>query len=264
MQNINTLKSLKCAGFTNINIDLIYRIPGQSIDQLLSSIQTAIDMQINHISLYPLWVRPGTSFFEKITKSRLSLPDEASERSMLQAGRQLLHKNGYYQYNVFDFVDRPENRCINTLHQWEDGEWIGVGPGSTSYFEGNFYINTYDIDKYMAHIENGISTPVLGRKLSTRDKIERTMIFGLRMFPFSRQRFYNQYGVDVESVFGKEIDFLKEHKMIEMDDQYINLTLEGIINVNGISKLFYAKASKKSLQPLGIDKSGNIILEDDL
>jgi oxygen-independent coproporphyrinogen-3 oxidase len=263
-ENIQAIKLLKSVGYKNINADLIYRIPSQTLPEIINSIQMATDLGVNHISLYPLWVRPNTTFNEKILQQDLHLPELDLEIQMLEESTQLLKKNGYYQYNVFDFVDKKSNRCINTLYQWEDGEWIGIGPGSTSYFEGAFYINTYDIDQYMGMAAMGSPTMQVGIKLSQRDRMERSMIFGLRMFPFEKQRFYNQYGVNAEDVFKEQLELLLKNKLIEINAQNINLTFEGILNVNGISKLFYSDSRKGKLQPIGVDSSGNLMVEDDL
>lgn len=263
-ENIAAIRALKATGFENINVDVIYRIPSQTLADVLASIQTAIDLGVNHLSLYPLWVRPETRFHTRIASKDLTLPDTALEIEMLRESIRLLKANGYTQYNVFDFVDRLENRCINTLYQWQDGEWVGIGPGSTSYFDGAFYINTYHVDRYVEMIESGAPAVQIGLRLSQRDRMERTMIFGLRMFPLEKKRFYDQYGVQVEDVFGRELEILLDKQFIEMDDAHINLTFDGILNVNGISKLFYAGHRKGGLQPIGVDRQGNIILEDDL
>lgn len=263
-ENIRAIQEARRSGLRIVNIDLIYRNPSQTTAELLESIDMAIGLGVNQISLYPLWVRPKTEFHHSFTRRKLTLPTQADEFQQLVHAQERFGQLGFEQYNVFDFVDDRANVCINTYHQWEDGEWLGIGPGATSYFGGSFFIHTYDTANYIARLDKGEDTVNLGLTLTERERMERTMVFGLRMFPFRKRRFRDRYGVDVQSVFPQELDLLEKQGLLSNEEEVIRLTSLGIFHVNGISKLFYSKHRRDSLQPLGINKDGGQILEKDL
>ena len=262
-ENIEAIEMVRASKIPILNIDLIYRNPSQSTEELLESIRVARDLGVNQISLYPLWVRPKTEFHNAFVKQKLSLPTEQDEFEQLVAAQSEFSRLGYEQYNVFDFVDNRSNICVNTFLQWQDGEWIGIGPGATSYFRGSFFIHTYDTAEYIGKIQRNEDTINVGLTLTRQERMERTMIFGLRMFPFLKERFYGQYGVKVESVFGEKLAWLEEQGLLRQDAREIRLTASGIFHVNGISKLFYSPHRKGSLQTLGLKKDGTLILERD-
>lgn len=262
-ENIEALRLARASQIPILNIDLIYRNPSQSTEELLESIRVARELGVNQVSLYPLWVRPKTEFHNAFVKQKLSLPTEQDEFEQLIAAQLEFKRLGYEQYNVFDFVDKRANTCVNTFLQWQDGDWIGIGPGATSYFRGSFFIHTYDTAEYVKKIQNGQDSVNAGLTLTRQERMERTMIFGLRMFPFLKERFFGQYGERVESIFGDKLRWLEDQGLLEQDAREIRLTARGIFHVNGISKLFYSPHRKGSLQTLGRKKDGSLILERD-
>ena len=262
-ENIEAIRLARASQIPILNIDLIYRNPSQSTEELLESIRVARELGVNQVSLYPLWVRPKTEFHNAFVKQKLSLPTEQDEFEQLVSAQFEFKRLGYEQYNVFDFVDNRANICVNTFLQWQDGEWIGIGPGATSYFRGSFFIHTYDTADYIKKIQNGQDSVNAGLTLTRQERMERTMIFGLRMFPFLKERFFGQYGERVESIFGDTLRWLEDQGLLEQDAREIRLTARGIFHVNGISKLFYSPHRKGSLQTLGRKKDGAPILERD-
>jgi oxygen-independent coproporphyrinogen-3 oxidase len=262
-ENIEAIGLVRASKIPILNIDLIYRNPSQNTSELIESIRMARDLGVNQVSLYPLWVRPKTEFHDAFVKQKLSLPTEQDEFEQLVAAQSEFSRLGYEQYNVFDFVDDRSNVCVNTFLQWQDGEWIGIGPGATSYFRNSFFIQTYDTAEYIRKIQRGEDTVNVGLTLTSQERMERTMIFGLRMFPFLKERFHGQYGERVESVFGEKLAWLEEHGLLRQDAREIRLTPRGIFHVNGMSKLFYSPHRRGSLQTLGLKKDGTLILERD-
>jgi len=262
-ENIEAIRLARAARIPILNIDLIYRNPSQSTAELLESIRIARELGVNQVSLYPLWVRPKTEFHNSFVKQKLSLPTEQDEFEQLVAAQAEFKRLGYEQYNVFDFVDDRANICVNTFLQWQDGEWIGIGPGATSYFRGSFFIHTYDTADYIRKIQHGDDSVNVGLTLTRQERMERTMIFGLRMFPFLKERFFGQYGERVESIFGDKLRWLEDQGLLQQNAREIRLTARGIFHINGISKLFYSPHRKGSLQPLGRKKDGTLILERD-
>jgi len=257
-----TFVNVRDEGFTNFNLDLMYRLPAQTRERLLQSVRSAVACGPTHLSLYPLWVRPGTRLHHRLQHGEVSIPDEASEFDMWRAAAELLAASGYRQYNVFDFTLNDESRSRYTFLQWEDGEWIGVGPSAISYVAGRHLTNAMSVREWSERVTRfGVGTTG-GAAVSRRAQMHRTMIFGLRMMPFETARFETQYGVPVDDVFGRELQLLKDLRLIERNDHQIRLTAAGVQRINNISKFFYEQ--EDALQTLGIGRTGLPIEESDL
>ncbi|RDG39807.1 radical SAM family heme chaperone HemW [Streptomyces corynorhini] len=249
------------AGLDNINLDLIYRLPGQSVADVRRSVRDALACDPAHVSFYPLWIRENTVLWSRLQKGELELPGEDIEREMFDAACEIFEENGYEHYNVFDFVRRSTPRCRYTELQWEDGEWVGVGPSAVTYMDGRHTINTYSIGDYVKRANADGAATAAGSVLSVHARMRRTMMFGLRMDPFDTERFRRQYGVGVDAVFGPELVRLVEGGLIRREGTLLRLTAEGVRKVNNIGKLFYEAPDDR--QTLGLSRRGLPILEVD-
>lgn len=257
-----TFDHIHDVGFTNVSLDLIYRLPAQTSQHLLESVRTAVACRPTHLSLYPLWVRPGTRLQQRLQQHEVSiLPDEESECEMWLAAKDLLGASGYRQYNVFDFAVNDESRSRYTFLQWEDGEWIGVGPSAISYVAGRHLTSAMSVREWSERVKQyGVGTTG-GAVVSRRAQMRRTMIFGLRMIPFEIARFETQYGIPVDDVFGDELRQLTDLGLIDRSDRQIRLTPTGVHRINNIGKLFYEEHDE--LQTLGVGRTGFLIEERD-
>ncbi len=134
------------SGFMNISIDLMYGIPGQTLQNVVDNINTAIALDVQHISLYGLKVEPGTPFW--FDRHSLPFPDEDEERSMYFTSVGLLSKAGFTQYEISNFAKKGY-RCSHNLKYWNCDEYIGLGPGAHSYFAGKRFSFKKDISLYV-------------------------------------------------------------------------------------------------------------------
>lgn len=249
------------AGFDNISLDLIYRLPGQSVDDVRESVRAALACGPAHMSLYPLWVREGTVLWSRLRAGELTLPDHLAEDAMFEAACETFLAHGFDQYNVFDFVRRGSSRCRYTELQWEDGEWVGLGPSAVSYVDGWHLVNAYSIGDYIQRATSTGGATTAGANLDVRERMRRTMMFGLRMDPFDTGRFLSQYGVSADVIFGPELELLESSGLVTRDGPVIRLTPAGARRINNIGKLFYQ--SPQDRQSLGLSARGLPILETD-
>ena len=150
---VNVFTAARKAKFDNISFDLMYGIPGQSLQTLVNNINTAIHLEPEHISLYGLKVEEGTPFW--FDRHSLAFPDEETERSMYFTAIGLLEKAGYHQYEISNFAKRGYS-CRHNLKYWNCDEYLGFGPAAHSYFGGkrfslkkdlNLYMDSFDPDK---------------------------------------------------------------------------------------------------------------------
>lgn len=255
------LRLAHAAGFDNINLDLIYRLPRQTVDDVRRSVRDALDSGPAHVSFYPLWIREHTVLWSRLQKGELELPGEDVEQEMFDAAKEIFEEHGYEHYNVFDFVRRDTPRCRYTELQWEDGEWVGVGPSAVTYIDGRHTINAYSIGDYIERARATGAATAAGSALDLPARMRRTMMFGLRMNPFDTERFRRQYGVDVDTVFGPELAALVENGLVARNGRLLRLTSEGIRKVNNIGKLFYEAPDDR--QSLGLSRRGLPIVEVD-
>ncbi len=138
------------AGFENISIDLMYGIPGQTLQTVTDNINTAIGLDPEHISFYGLKVEEGTPFW--FDRNTLSFPDEEEERSMYFISSGLLERAGYHRYEISNFAKRGYV-CRHNLRYWNCDEYIGFGPGAHSYFGGKRFSLKKDIELYTASFD---------------------------------------------------------------------------------------------------------------
>lgn len=143
----------RTAGFDNISLDLIYGLPGQTNEKMFDSLETAVKLNADHISLYGLKIEEGTPFW--YSRHELGLPDEDTECEMYFSAIEYLKHAGYRQYEISNFAKRHK-ACKHNLKYWNCDEYIGFGPAAHSYFGGkrfsfkrdiNLYIDSFDENK---------------------------------------------------------------------------------------------------------------------
>jgi len=122
---IDAVKNAKQVGFNNMNIDLMFGLPNQSIDDGLSDLQTAIDLNPTHLSWYQLTLEPHTYFYQHPPK----LPNDEDIWQLQLAGQQLLKQNGYQHYEVSAYA-KPAHHCQHNRNYWQYGDYIGIGAGA--------------------------------------------------------------------------------------------------------------------------------------
>ena len=159
------------AGFSNISLDLMYGIPGQTLQSVTDNINTAISLEPEHISFYGLKLEEGTPFWRE--RNELEFPDEESERSMYFISSGLLERAGYHRYEISNF-SRRGYACKHNLRYWNCDEYIGFGPAAHSYFGGKrfslkknvgLYIDSFDPEKSVSEplVDEYIDIPYSSR-----------------------------------------------------------------------------------------------------
>jgi len=168
----NAVMMLKNAGFDNISIDLMFSLPGQTPEIWKKDIETAISLPITHISCYGLKVEEGTPF----SGSGVTPQDEETDRALYHMLIDALKENGFSQYEISNFALAGFESRHNLVY-WKCGEYIGLGAGAHSYFDGSRYNNIYNVEKYIkgGKIHENIC------RLSAEDKAEEKIILQMRL-----------------------------------------------------------------------------------
>ena len=214
-------------GIENINVDLIYGIPEQTMESFGITLDRILDLSPQHISLYGLILEEGTPFYEM--RDRLSLPGEDSECDMYYLATDRLSKRGYTHYEISNY-SQPGKECRHNLKYWRSEEYIGVGLAAYSYYDGKRFSNGYDINVYLQnHCTN------YHREYSDSDEAFEYVMLRLRLAEgFSLSDYRSRFGTDFLEGRGDLINsFVKAGYMCIKDDK-ISLTERGFYVSNSI------------------------------
>lgn len=219
-------KLARKTGFGNINVDLIFGIPDQTLDEWKESLKAVVDLEPEHISCYSLIVEENTEFHKRYEKSQLNLPDEETEMDMYRYSLEFLEKHGYKQYEISNFA-RPGKECRHNLIYWNLEEYLGCGAAAHSYLNGKRWSNCDEIEGYIESIKRN---PVKEVYENTKeDEIEEFIFMGLRKITgISIKDFETRFGENIFNIYGNVIDKYLENSLIEISEGHIKLTAKGI------------------------------------
>ena len=167
------------AGFNNISIDMLYNIPGQSLEDWLKDLKMVSDMKPDHIATYPLFVEEGTPLFDKIKSREITPLPVGTELEMFRGSSQLLAENGFMQYEVSHFA-KPEKECRHNQHYWNLEPYLAFGPSAHGYDGKKRWWNVSSLDDYLRILSIN-ELPVSGSEiLSPTDRFNEGVMYGLR------------------------------------------------------------------------------------
>lgn len=221
-------------GFNNINIDLMFGLPGQSVIQFMKTLDKAILLHPEHISIYSLSVEPKTIFSKLFKKGTLNIPSDDIVYEMYKNAITILQDNEYEQYEISNFSIQKKE-CFHNIRYWKNCPYLGVGASAVSYIEKNRYKNISDVNKYTYFLKHNILPVETKEVLPLKEEMSETVILNLRMMEgIAKQDFINRFNVPIESIFGKQLSYLKENKLIESNDSHYFLTERGIFISNTV------------------------------
>jgi oxygen-independent coproporphyrinogen-3 oxidase len=170
----------RTAGFSNINLDLMYGLPGQSLASWTATLHSLLALDPTHISCYALTIEDHTKLARDIAKGLVPAPDETLQIEMETATESVLASAGFTRYEISNYA-RPGYDCRHNLLYWTDGDYLGLGPSAQSYVAGCRFGNIADLDAYAGQLQND-RLPVTDRRVLTNEEQQRdALIFGLRL-----------------------------------------------------------------------------------
>jgi oxygen-independent coproporphyrinogen III oxidase len=231
----------RSAGFDNIGIDLIHSLPGQNMAMWQKELQQAIELAPDHLSIYGLTVEEDTPFASRYHDENL-LPDEDSSADMYEAADSILATAGYEHYEIANYA-RPGYRSQHNSGYWQRDGYLGLGAGAHSFILSNQYGirfgNSADIDQYCQDISKGKLSYRDLHQLNRKDAIAEFMFLGLRMSDGVKQEnFHNEFGADLETVFGKELNQMHRQGLISIAGKRVRLTPRGMLLSNQVFSSF--------------------------
>lgn len=231
------ISRLKLAGFDNISIDLIYALPGQTMDQVKDNVAKAIALDIPHMSLYSLILENHTVFMNRMRRGKLPLPKEEVEAEMFEYIIAELERAGFEHYEISNF-SKPGFESRHNLMYWDNAEYYGIGAGASGYVNGVRYKNHGPIRHYLNAVEEG-NARINEEHLSLREQMEEEMFLGLRKKTgVSKARFEEKFGTSFENVYGQVVRDLCHQGLLQVEGQQIRMTKKGLFLGDTVAERF--------------------------
>ena len=232
-----TVQLARQAGFENISIDLMFGIAGQSVTSWESTVEKAIELAPEHVSLYTLEIMDNTRFARDLEKGIYRQTEPEDDRKMYELALDMLEAAGYRQYEISNAA-RPGFECRHNMRYWSMGEYIGLGPGASSFVGGVRYANAADVRAYVEspqRVDVHVNTE--------EDNISEYIFTGLRKSDgISKTDFRERFGDDIWSFYSeeerREFQQFVEGGFAEEDEESIRLTRKGMSISNKIMVLF--------------------------
>lgn len=233
-----SIESARKIGFQNISVDLIYSLPGQTLQDFKETLDIAFTLDIAHFSGYSLIIEPKTVFYNLMRKGRLPLPGEDAEAEMYELLIGEMARHGYHQYEISNF-SLPGMESRHNLTYWDNDHYYGFGAGAHSYVNGCRRSNYGPLKKYMEPLAEGTLPIMEENVLSQKEKMEEEMFLGLRKTAgISAPHFIEKFAVSPTDYFAEEITKLKDSELIEIEGDYIRLTKQGRFLGNEVFQTF--------------------------
>jgi oxygen-independent coproporphyrinogen-3 oxidase len=233
-----TIQLAEQVGFENLSIDLMYGLPGQTVDDFQESLKTAFTLNVKHFSAYSLIVEPKTVFYNLMQKGRLSLPPQELEAQMYELTMELMDKQGYKQYEISNYAI-PGFESKHNLTYWNNDYYFGFGAGAHGYVNGVRTSNIGPIKKYITNIQQSGDAFNSKISVSKKEQMEEEMFLGLRKITgVSKEAFYHKFQVKMIDVFQKEIVKLVNLGLIVNEAEVIKLTHKGKLLGNEVFQEF--------------------------
>ena len=228
---------LKLAGFDNISIDLIYALPGQTMEQVKDNVAKAIGLDIPHMSLYSLILENHTVFMNRMRRGKLPLPKEELEAEMFEYIIAELERAGFEHYEISNFSKSGFESRHNLMY-WDNAEYYGIGAGASGYVNGIRYKNHGPIRHYLSAVEEG-NARITEEHLSQKEQMEEEMFLGLRKKSgVSMARFEEKFGRSFDGLYGEIVRDLVQKGLMQIEGDRVRMTKRGLFLGDTVAERF--------------------------
>lgn len=224
---VESVRMAQEKGFDNISIDLMYGLPGQTMETLKASVEKALTLDVQHISIYGLQLEEGTVFSRQQEMGKLQLPDDEQVEMMYDYITEVLPLNDYTRYEISNYALPGFESKHNCLY-WQDVSYLGFGAGAHSYWQGSRYENPADIEQYISRISGGEILGYMEEQVGEKEHMEEFCFLGLRMTSgIKKGKFKEVFNKDIHEVFGETIKEMKSKDLLEETNTSLRLTKLG-------------------------------------
>ncbi|MBC7813365.1 MAG: radical SAM family heme chaperone HemW [Burkholderiales bacterium] len=234
----------RAAGFDDVNLDLIYGVPHQTLESWQTTLQQALALRPDHLSLYALGLEEGTAMTDWVARGRLPEPDDDLTADMYDLATDMLAQAGYDQYEISNWA-RPGHECRHNLQYWRNLPYAGLGPGAHGYAGGVRYATILAPQRYIQAMRNeggktfefpytpATDEPVV---VDREAEIAETLIMGLRLTQegIKRETFQQRFGIDLVELHRSVIEKYTKFGLLHVDDDVVRITQKGRLLSNAI------------------------------
>ena len=235
---IQAVYDAKEAGFTDINIDLIYGLPRQTLEDIQHNLNIVKDLPINHISTYGLQVEVGTYLYHLVQKNLISIPSESIDESMYDTMMAGLKELGFERYEISNFA-KANSYSRHNLKYWHYIDYLGFGAGAHSFYDGIRRSNNRNVMPYIQSVDRYIM-PTIDTETITVERAQEDFCFlALRTkWGLDEQKFEDRFGVSVHNLFGNILEDLVTKGLLEYQNGSYHLSSEGAKHGNYVFSQF--------------------------
>ncbi|MBE3552864.1 MAG: radical SAM family heme chaperone HemW [Kyrpidia tusciae] len=242
---VHSVELARSVGGFSLNLDLMFGIPGQTMEDWRQSLAAAVGLGPDHLSAYGLKVEEGTPYSRWYDQGVLDLPSEDLEAKMYTALMEFMDKAGYEQYEISNFA-RPGARCRHNLVYWSNEPYLAAGPGAHGYVDGVRYVVVRNVPVYMELAWEGSSTVEERHEVSDEEEMEDTMILGLRLLEgVGDDRFAQRHGRSLFDVFSEPVERYLRSGLLVQEGSRVRLAREALWISNEVLQSFLALSIDK-------------------
>ena len=228
----------KEAGFADINIDLIYGLPRQTLEDIQHNLDIVKDLPINHISTYGLQVEVGTYLYHLVQKNLISIPSESIDESMYDTMMAGLKELGFERYEISNFA-KESSYSRHNLKYWHYVDYLGFGAGAHSFYDGVRRSNNRNVMPYIQAVDR-YTMPTIDTEIITVERAQEDFCFlALRTkWGLNEHTFKKRFGISVVNLFGTTLKDLVSKDLLEYENDSYHLTSEGAKHGNYVFSQF--------------------------
>ncbi|MGK9428398.1 radical SAM family heme chaperone HemW [Bacillus atrophaeus] len=228
----------RALGFENISLDLMFGLPGQTLEHLDQSLQTALSLDAEHYSVYSLIVEPKTVFYNLMQKGRLHLPAQDQEAEMYELVMRQMSDANIHQYEISNFA-KPGLESKHNLTYWSNEDYFGFGAGAHGYINGVRTVNAGPVKHYIDLINEKGFPYRDTHEVTKEEQIEEELFLGLRKtVGVSKKRFFEKYGCSLDELFAHVLRGLSDKALIHNTESSVSLTHNGKLLGNEVFGAF--------------------------
>lgn len=224
---IKSMKILKATGFTNISVDVMYGIPGQTLNDVKETLKRLMTFSPTHLSCYSLILEAETLLTAQVETGQLTLPEETLEREMHWAIHRFLKEQGYLHYEISSFC-QPGYESRHNLKYWELLPYLGFGLGAHGFYGGRRYGNPDHLEEYLQPLEAGRIPGDEDPPLTRQEAMSEWVFLGLRKLKgVDEDAFFQLFGEHLHGIYGEVIEKLIDDGLLEKKGAFLRLTHQG-------------------------------------
>lgn len=235
---IRSYEAARTAGFENINLDLMFALPDQTMRQWQHTLRIAVSLQPEHLSCYALTIEPHTPFYTMYQRGQLNLPDEQTDLRMYQYTIRTLTRAGYEHYEISNFA-RPGYRCRHNMVYWRNEQYLGFGPGAVSYLHGVRWKCLSNPRRYVKAVREGLPLVEEKEHLDADASLGETIMLMLRLRDgVDVKAVEERYGVNLAQRYAHQLNRLRRLRLLEVTPEHWRITPKGLPIANTICAEF--------------------------